>query len=72
MSSTWSGTTRRRFLDKEAKQGQNPAIKTYAEYLTPVLEQHLAEIKELAGGGRVAGREGAAGAERTGSSAPQR
>jgi putative membrane protein len=59
-------------FDKEAKEGNNPAIKAYAEYLTPVLEQHLAEIKELAGGGRVAAGDGTAGAERTGSSAPRR
>jgi putative membrane protein len=58
-------------FEREAKEGHNPAIKVYAQYLTPVLEQHLAEVKELAGGG-VAAREGAAGAERTGSSTPQR
>ena len=59
-------------FEKEAKEGHNPAIKTYAQYLTPVLEQHLAEIKELAGGSGVAAREGATAAERTGSSTPQR
>ena len=59
-------------FEKEAKEGHNPAIKTYAEDLTPVLEQHLAEVKELANAGGVVAREGAAGAERTGSSAPQR
>lgn len=59
-------------FEKEAKEGHNPAIKAYAEDLTPVLEQHLAEIKELAGTVGVAAREGAPGAERTGTSAPQR
>ena len=59
-------------FEKEAKEGHNPAIKSYAESLTPVLEQHLAEVKELAGIGGVAGREGATGAPRTGSSMPRR
>lgn len=59
-------------FEKEAKEGHNPAIKGYAEYLTPILEQHLAEIKELAGTSGVAAREGATGAERTVSSGPQR
>jgi len=59
-------------FEKEAKEGNNPAIKAYAEYLTPVLEQHLAEVKELAGISGVAASERATGAERTGSSVPQR
>jgi putative membrane protein len=58
-------------FEKEAREGHNPALKGYAEGLTPVLQQHLAEAKELAGTGGVA-REGATGAERTGTSAPQR
>ena len=55
-------------FEKEAKEGHNPMIKSYAEDMTPVLEQHLAEAKELAGIGGVAAKEGATGAERTGSS----
>jgi putative membrane protein len=60
-------------FEKEAKDGHNPWLKAYAEDLTPVLQQHLAEAKELAGTGGVAEREGPAGTtERTGTSAPQR
>ena len=59
-------------FEKEAKEGRNPAIKSYAENLTPVLEQHLIEVKELAGNGGVAAREGANAAQRSGSSLPQR
>lgn len=59
-------------FEKQAKEGHNPAIKAYAQDLTPVLEQHLAEVRELAGTSGVAAREGATGAERTGSSTPQR
>jgi putative membrane protein len=58
-------------FEKEAREGHNPALKSYAQGLAPVLQQHLAEVKELAGTGGVA-REGAPGAERTGTSAPQR
>jgi putative membrane protein len=58
-------------FEKEAREGHNPALKGYAEGLTPVFQQHLAEVKELAGTGGMA-REGATGAERTGTSAPQR
>ena len=58
-------------FEKEAREGHNPALKSYAQGLTPVLQQHFAEAKELAGTGGVA-REGATGAERTGTSAPQR
>lgn len=58
-------------FEKEAREGHNPALKGYAEGLTPVLQQHLAEAKELAGTGGMA-REGATGAERTGTSSPQR
>jgi putative membrane protein len=36
-------------FQKEASDGQNPMIKNYAASLTPVLEQHLAEAKLLAG-----------------------
>lgn len=59
-------------FEKEAKEGHNPAIKSYAENLTPVLEQHLIEVKELAGNSGVAAREGANGTQRSGSSSPQR
>jgi putative membrane protein len=59
-------------FEKEAKEGHNPAIRAYAQDMTPVIEQHLVEIRELAGTSGVAAREGAAGAERTGSSGPQR
>jgi putative membrane protein len=58
-------------FEKEAREGHNPALKSYAQGLTPVLQQHLAEVKELAGTGGMA-REGATGAERAGTSAPQR
>jgi putative membrane protein len=58
-------------FQKEAREGHNSALKSYAAGLTPVLQQHLAEAKELAGAGGVA-REGTTGAERTGTSAPQR
>jgi putative membrane protein len=59
-------------FEREAKEGHNPAIKAYAEYLAPVIEQHLAEVKELARTSAVAARPGATGAERTVSSGPQR
>lgn len=41
-------------FEKEAREGHNPALKSYAESLTPVLQQHLAEAKKLAGTGGVA------------------
>ena len=59
-------------FEREAKEGHNPMIKSFAESLTPVLQQHLAEAKELASAGGMAAREGAAGAERTGTSTPHR
>ncbi len=59
-------------FEKESKEGHNPAIKTYAENLTPVIEQHLVEAKELAGNAGMAAKEGTTGSERTGSSTPQR
>ena len=59
-------------FEKEAKEGHNPAIKNYAENLTPVIEQHLTEVKELAGNAGMAAKEGTTGSERTGSSTPQR
>jgi putative membrane protein len=59
-------------FEKEAKEGHNPAIKAYAKDMTSVIEQHLAEAKELAGITGVAAREGASGVEHTGSSTPRR
>jgi putative membrane protein len=60
-------------FEREAREGHSPALKAFAESLTPVLQQHLAEAKELAGAGGVAERAGTAEtAERTGTSAPQR
>jgi putative membrane protein len=59
-------------FEREAKEGHNPMIKTFADSLTPVLQQHLAEAKELAGAGGMAAREGTTGAERAGTSTPPR
>ena len=59
-------------FEKEVKEGHNPAIKSYAENLNPVLEQHLIEVKELAGNSGTAAREGANATQRSGSSSPQR
>jgi putative membrane protein len=59
-------------FEKEAKEGHNPAIKTYAENLTPVLKEHLTEVKELSGNSGVAAREGTNATRRSGSSAPPR
>src|ERR1700746_1233015 len=44
-------------FEKEAKEGHNLRIKTYAQDLTPVLAQHLAEVKELAGSSGVVAKE---------------
>lgn len=51
----------------EARDGQNPMIKDYAQNLVPVLQQHLDEAKILAGETGVAGR-ATNTAESTGSS----
>jgi putative membrane protein len=51
----------------EARDGQNPMIKDYAQNLVPVLQQHLAEAKILVGETGVAGRATNTG-ESTGSS----
>ncbi len=59
-------------FQKEAKEGHNQAIKSFAENLTPVLEQHLAEAKELAGNNGMAAGQGTNGTQRSGSSSPQR
>ena len=49
----------------EARGGQNPMIKSFAQNMIPVLQEHLAEAKVLAGETGVAGR---ATGESTGSS----
>jgi putative membrane protein len=50
----------------EARDGQNPMIKNFAQNMVPVLQQHLEGARALAGKGGVAGGEGAS--ERSGSS----
>src|SRR5271165_6570736 len=42
-------------FEKEARDGQNPMIKNFAENLVPVLRQHLDEAKILAGNTAMAG-----------------
>lgn len=59
-------------FQKQAKEGHNPAIKSFAENLTPVLEQHLTEAKELAGNNGMAAGQGTNATQRSGSSSPQR
>lgn len=59
-------------FQKEAKEGHNQAIKSFAENLTPVLDQHLAEAKELAGNNGMAAGQGTNATQRSGSSSPQR
>jgi putative membrane protein len=59
-------------FQKEAKEGHNQAIKSFAENLTPVLDQHLAEAKELAGNDGMAAGQGTNATQRSGSSSPQR
>jgi putative membrane protein len=59
-------------FEKEAKQGHNKTLKIYAADLTPVLEQHLVQAKELAGNSGMAGREGTKAGRGTGSSSPPR
>jgi len=59
-------------FEKEAKEGHSPAVKGYARDLTPVLEQHLAEVKELAGDTGMAAGQGTSATQRSGSSSPQR
>ena len=55
-------------FQKEAADGQNPMIKNYAAELTPVLQQHLAEAKLLAGETGVAARHELRPREESGSS----
>jgi putative membrane protein len=57
-------------FQREASDGHNPMIKNFAENMIPVLQQHLAEAKALAGGAGVAA--GESNAERSGSSMPPR
>jgi putative membrane protein len=59
-------------FEREARDGSNPMVKNFARGLVPVLRQHLAEAKELAGTVGVAAAGGAAAAERSGSSMPPR
>jgi putative membrane protein len=55
-------------FETEAKQGQNTMIKNFAQNMVPVLQQHLAEAKTLAGGGVTTERERSSATERLGSS----
>ena len=55
-------------FETEAKQGQNTMIKNFAQNMVPVLQQHLAEAKALAGGGATTERERSSATERSGSS----
>ena len=54
-------------FQKEARDGQNPMIKNYAQTLVPVLQEHLYEAKALAGQVGIAA-EGVGTSERSGSS----
>jgi putative membrane protein len=58
-------------FEREAKEGHNQAIKSFAENLTPVLEQHLTEAKELAGNSGMAAGQGTNATQHSGSSSPQ-
>ena len=55
-------------FETEARQGQNTMIKNFAQNMVPVLHQHLAEAKALAGGAATAERERSSATERSGSS----
>ncbi len=55
-------------FETEANQGQNTMIKNFAQSMVPVLQQHLAEAKALAGGTATAERERSGATERSGSS----
>lgn len=57
-------------FEREAREGSNPIIKNFARGLVPVLRQHLAEAKELAGTVGIATT--GSTAERSGSSMPPR
>jgi putative membrane protein len=61
-----------RAFQQEATAGENQRIKTYAQDLIPVLEQHLAEARELASGAGMAAGTGTSSVERSGSSMPPR
>lgn len=55
-------------FETEARDGQNPMLKNFAAELTPVLQQHLAEAKQLAGETGMAARHGLSPREESGSS----
>jgi putative membrane protein len=55
-------------FETEARDGQNPMIKNFAASLIPVLQQHLAEVKLLAGETGMATRRGGVSGEGSGSS----
>ncbi len=55
-------------FETEAKQGQNTMIKNFAQNMIPVLQQHLAEAKALAGGSATTERERSSATERSGRS----
>jgi putative membrane protein len=58
-------------FEKEAGAGQNPMIKSFAENMIPVLRQHLAEARALAGAPRVATGRATTTSESSGSSMPR-
>lgn len=55
-------------FEAEANQGQNPMLKNFAQSMVPVLQQHLAEARALAGGAATAAGERSNATERSGSS----
>ncbi|HTV90568.1 MAG TPA: DUF4142 domain-containing protein [Stellaceae bacterium] len=55
-------------FEKEAREGENPMLQLYARALTPVLEQHLAEAKALAGEGAAVAGAGANATAQSGGS----
>ncbi len=57
-------------FQKEATEGQNPMIKNFAQAMVPVLQQHLAAAKALAGSAAATASERSSASERSGSSTP--
>lgn len=57
-------------FETEAKDGQNPKIKGYAETLLPTLQQHLTEARELSSSSGMASGAGSRATEGSGSSMP--
>ncbi len=58
-------------FQKQAREGQNQLLKSYAGNLVPVLQQHLAEAEELqASNGGMAAGQGSPAAGMSGSSTP--